>query len=188
MATALLGRGPQRLVAFCRVAFPLLTGVLACFCVYVLSLAGVTFNLANRDKEVEVMFYKRTLERFALLEATQGRFEKLLDLAHESKSAKVVKVADPSGFNDAEVRDRTSLLVKEIPKAPDLAMKRQLLATLALFKDRIAKDTYLDRKIVQSAMDAGAPPAASHIESLDWIAANLHHDGWDPLPLYKVTE
>jgi hypothetical protein len=100
---------------------------------------------------------------------------------------KTVEVQSASDFNDAEARERISLLIGALPKTADAAMKRRVLATLSLFRQRIRKDSYAARDVPRYASEVGAPPLKSHLEVLDWIATNLNKDGWEPLPLFKVT-
>lgn len=182
-AVALLRRGRVGLVRACLTALPLMAGSVACVSIYLLCSAGVAYKIASGAQLGETAVYKRTLERFALLEAAQGRLEKL----REMRDMKMVEVRSVSEFSDAEARERISSLITALPRVNDTAIKRRILATLSLFRERIRRDSYAARDVPQHAAEAGAPTTKSHAEALDWIAANLQKDGWDPVPLFKLS-
>jgi hypothetical protein len=187
LVVALLGRVPARLIAGSRRALGLLAGFVACLALYLLSSAGVAFKLASLDQRREIKIYTQTLEQFALLEATQGRYAKLHETFIKTRDLKMVEVRDVSGFNDAEARERITILIDSLPKATDITMKRRILATLCLFRGRIRQDWYEARYLLPHATEAGAPPTNSHVETLQWIATHLNRDGWEPLPLFKFS-
>jgi hypothetical protein len=70
---------------------------------------------------------------------------------------------------------------------PNVATKKRILATLCLFRGRIPKDSYEARVVPLQAAEAGAPSMNSHVEALEWISNTLNKDGWDPLPLFKLS-
>lgn len=187
LVIALLGRGPARLVATSQMALAILSGLVACISLYLLSSAGVAFKLAGGDQRAETKFYKQTLEQFALLEAAQGRYDKLRETFLKRRDMKMVEARSASEFSDAEARERISTLIGALPKATDTAMKRRILATLCLFRERIRKDSYEARDLPRHATEAGAPSINSHVETLHWIATNLNKDGWEPLPLFRLS-
>lgn len=187
LVVALLGRGPASLTAASRRALALLAGFVACLALYLLSSAGVAFKFASLDQTRETNIYKQTLDQFSLLEAAQGRYAKLHETFLKTRDLKMVEVRDVSGFNDAEARKRITTLIDSLPKATDITMKRHILATLCLFRDRIRQDSYEARDLLPHAIEAGAPSTNSHVETLQWIAAHLNQDGWEPLPLFKFS-
>lgn len=187
LVVALLGRGPARLIAASRRALALLAGFVACLSLYLLSSAGVAFKLASLDQTRETKIYKQTLDQFALLEAAQGRYAKLHETFLKTRDLKMVEVRGAADFNNAEARERITILIDSLPKATDTAMKRRILATLCLFRDRIRQDWYEARYLLPHATEAGAPLTNSHVETLQWIAAHLNQDGWEPLPLFKFS-
>jgi hypothetical protein len=73
-------------VSFCCRALALLAGVVACLAIYLLCSGGVAYKLATRDQLGETKFYKRTLEQFALLEAAQGRYDKVKDVFRRAET------------------------------------------------------------------------------------------------------
>jgi hypothetical protein len=187
LIAALLGRGPARLVATARMALAILAGLVACISLYLLGSAGVAFKLASGDQMAETKFYKRTLDQFALLEAAQGRYDKLRETFLKTRDMKMVEARSAAEFSDAEARERVSTLIDALPKATDTAMKRRILATLCLFRERIRKESYEARDLPRHATKVGAPSTTSHVETLQWIATNLNKDGWEPLPLFKFS-
>ncbi len=187
LVVALLGRGPARLIAVSQRALAVLSGFVACLSLYLLSSAGVAFKLASLDQMRETKIYKQTLDQFALLEAAQGRYAKLHETFLKTHDLKMIEVRSASDFNNAEARERISALIDSLPKATDTAMKRRILATLSLFRERIRPDSYEARDLLTHATEAAAPSTNSHIETLEWIAANLNQDGWEPLPLFKFS-
>lgn len=187
LGVALLRRGSPRFVSICGAALPRLAGVVACFAIYLLGSGGVAWKLASLDQYRETRFYRQTLEQFALLEAAQGRYEKLREDFQEFRNMKMVEVRSPADFNDVEANDRISSLIAALPKSTDPATKRRILATLSLFRQRIHKNSYPARDVPRHAIEAGAPPMNSHVEAFDWIASSLNKDGWDPLPLFKLS-
>jgi hypothetical protein len=184
---ALLRRKLPRIAAVCQTALSVLAGVVASLSIYVLGSGGIAYKLASDDQALEIKFYKKTLEEFALLEAAEGRFEKLVESVKRSRGLKMLEVKSASQFNNAEARERISSLVAALAKTTDIETKRRILATLSLFRDRVRTDSYQGREILPHATEAGAPPSKSHMETLEWIAANLNKDGWDPLPLFKLS-
>lgn len=187
LIVALLGRGPARLVAISRRALAMLSVFVACLSLYLLSSAGVAYKLASLDQMAETKFYKQTLEQFALLEAAQGRYNQLRETLLKTRDLEMVEVPGASSFNAAEARERISTLIEALPKATDTAMKRRILATLCLFRDRVGKYSDEARDLPRHATEAGAPPTKSPAETLEWIAAHLNQDGWEPLPLFKFS-
>jgi hypothetical protein len=183
LVAALFRRRLPRLAAACQTGLRLLAGVVAGLSIYLLGSGGVAYKLASTDQLREIMSYKRTFEEFALLEAAEGRFEKLA--SRRSQGLKMVEVRSVSQFDNTEARERISSLMSALRKTTDTESKRRILATLSLFRDRAPKDSYYWRDVVSDATAAGAPPSESHVETFDWIAANLNKDGWDPLPLFK---
>lgn len=187
LVVALLRRGPARLVSFCQNALPLLAGFSTCLAIYLLSSGGGACKLAIGDQMRETTFYKRTLEQFALLETAQGRLEKLREGLRKDRSLKAITVSSVSEFSDTEARERISSLMEILPKITDPATKRQILATLCLFRKQINTISYVVRELPRYATEAGAPPTNTPAETLDWIANNLHKDGWEPGPLIKLN-
>ena len=186
LVIALLGRRHDRLVASSRKALAILSGLVACLSLYLLSSACVTYKLASVRQMAETSLYKRALDQLALLEAVQGRYDKLRETFLKTGGLNVVEAKDASEFKDAEARERVSILMGVLPQANDIAMKKQILATLSLFRERIGKDDYEARSLLSHATEAGAPSSNSHVETLEWIATNLNKDGWQPLPLFKL--
>lgn len=186
LVLAWLGRGPARLVIAARTALALLSGLVAGLALYLLGSGGVAYKLASIDQVRETKFYKQTLDQFALLEAAQGRYDELREAFLKTRDLKMVEVRSASEFSDEEARDRVSRLMGALSKATDPAMKRRLLATLCLFRERIRRDSYEARDLPRHALEAGAPATRSHVETLEWIAANLNKDGWEPIPLFKL--
>jgi hypothetical protein len=184
---ALLGRGPARLVASSRMALAILSGLVACLSLYLLSSAGVAYKVASSDQMAEVKLYKGRLDQFVLLEAAHGRYDKLRESFLKTRDFKLVEAQKASEFNDAEARKRVFTLIGVLAQADDIAMKKRILATLGLFRERVRKDDYEARYLLSHATEAGAPSSNSHVETLQWIAANLNKDGWDPLPLFKLS-
>jgi hypothetical protein len=187
LVVALLGRGPARLIAVSRRALALLAGIVACLALYLLSSAGVAFKFASFDQRREMKIYTQALEQFALLEAAQGRYAEFHETFLKTRGLKMVEVRGAADFNNTEARERISLLIDSLPKATDTAMKRRILATLCLFRERIRPDEYEARGLLPHATEAGAPFTNSHIETLQWIAVHLNQDGWEPLPLFKFS-
>ena len=168
-------------------ALAILSGLVACISLYLLSSAGAAYKFGSNDKMAEIEFYKRMLNQFALLEAAEGRYDKLRETFLKTRDMKMVEVRSASEFNDAEAREQVSRLIGALPKATNTAMKRRILATLCLFPERIRKDSDEARDLPRHATEAGAPSTNSHVETLQWVARNLNKDGWDPLPLFKLS-
>jgi hypothetical protein len=183
---ALLRRKLPRTAAACQTALSVLAGVVASLSIYLLGSGGIAQKLASGGQYSEIKFYKRTLEEFALLEAAEGRFKEFVESAKRSPELKMVEVKSASQFNNAEARERISRLIAALPKATNIESKRRILATLSLFRNRLPPGAPYWPDIVPHAVEAGAPPSNSHAETLEWIAANLNKDGWDPLPLFKL--
>jgi hypothetical protein len=161
-----------------------LAGALAILSIYLLSCGGIAYKLAGGGQMRETRFYKAALDEFALLEAAQGRYEKLQDAFRKSQGMKMVEVRNVSEFSREEAIDRINALIRTLSTVNDPASKRQILATLALFRDRVLD--YPAREVPRHAVEAGAPPTKSPKEALEWVAANLNKDGWEPLPLFKL--
>ena len=187
LVVALLGRGPARWIAISRRVLAVLAGFVACLALYLLSSAGVAFKLASLDQMRETRFYKQSLEQFVLLEAAEGRFGKLRETFLKTRDIKMVEVRGASDFNNAEARERVSTLLDSLPRATDGAIKRRILATLCLFRERIRVDSSEARYLSLQATEAGAPSTQTHTEALQWIADHLNYDGWEPLPLFKLS-
>lgn len=183
---ALLGRKMLRMSAFARPALTTLAVTVSCLTIYLLGSGGLAYKLASSDQLREIKFYKRTLEDFALLESAAGRFNQVNEAFKKNRDLKMVEVKGASDFNDSEARERINSLVAALPKVKDAAMKKRLLATLSLFRDRVRKDLYSARDIPRHAHEVGAPPMESHAEALEWISSNLNKDGWEPIPLFKL--
>lgn len=182
----LIGRGPARLVTACRTALAILSGLVACLSLYLLSSGGVGYKIASGYQLIETQFYKRTLDEFAILETAEGRFKNALDTVQGTRGM-TFKARNASEFNDIEARERVSSLIRLLPKATDATTKRRILATLCLFRERIRTDSYEARDVARHATEAGAPETKSQTEALQWIAENLNQDGWEPLPLFKLS-
>ena len=181
---SLLRRGPARFVAGCQAALPLLAGFTACLAFYLLASGGLAMKLAMGDQMSAVNSYKRTLAEYALLDQAEGKLEKHRVGQLLFGKMKPVKVRSVSEFTNAEARERVASLVAILPEASDAQQKRQILATICLFRERGISD-YQVKNLPRYATEAGAPQTESAAEALKWIAANLHKDGWEPLPLYK---
>lgn len=183
LVVALLPRGPVQLITVSRVALPWLAWLIAIIAIYFLSSAGVACKLAIGAQYSENSIYRHTLEQFALLEAAQGRLAKL----REMRDIKVTEVRGISEFDETEARERVATLISALSQTNDPATRRRILATLAIFRERIAKNPYGARDVPRYAAEAGAPAAKSPEETLNWIAANLQKDGWEPVPLFKLS-
>lgn len=185
VSTFLRQRFPQ-FAAFSQSAFYILGILAACLSIYLLGSAGLAFKLTSSDQFRETRFYKRALDDFALLESAEGRFEELNEKFRNIPELKITKVESPAEFNAAETRQQIKLLVETLPKVKDPAAKKRLLATISLFRSHILNSSFAARDIPKHAVEAGVPESKLTSEMLEWIAANLNKDGWEPIPLYKL--
>ncbi len=188
LIVALIGKGPKQLVRFCREAFPVFCILIACFSIYLGMVAGVASVLAADDLRVKASFQRRTLEQFALLEAAENRYEKVREALNHRSLLRVVEVGSVSDFDNVEARERIRLLVSALSQTTEIHMQRRILASLVLFRDRIPDDVSYLRDLPETAEKAGAPSLDSQAEVLDWLADNINHDGWEPIPLFKLEE
>jgi hypothetical protein len=187
IAGALIRRVPPKLAAVSRRALAVLTGLVTLIALYLLCMGGVALKVAVAHQMSEITFYRRTLQQFALLEAAEGRYLKVLASMRAEQRMKLVEVHSVNDFSDDEARERVSDLLITLAKTKDVAVSRRGLATLALFRSRVSGTPVLIRDVPRYAEAAGAPAGQSPQECLEWVAANSNKDGWEPLPLFKLT-
>jgi len=188
LLVALVGKGPARLLSACRVVLAMLAGAVSILSAYLLCSGGLGMKVANTAELGRIHAYEITLNHFVLLEATQGRYEKVLAdfKTLQVQGAKMVEAHSASEFDDEDARIRIGAIISLLSTTSDPAGKKQLLASLSLFRDRVPASKGED--VLRFAVEAGAPPAKSYAVALDWIAANLNKDGWEPFPLFKISQ
>ena len=187
VAGALIRRVPPKVAVVSRRALAVFTALVTLLTLYLLCMGGVALKVAAADQMSEVTYYRRTLQQFALQEAAEGRYQKVLASLREEQRLKFVEVRSASDFSDDEARERVSDLLATLAKTKDVAVSRRGLATLALFRDRMSNRPSLIREVPRYLEQAGAPAGKSPKECLEWIATNLNKDGWEPLPLFKFS-
>ena len=186
LIVALVGKGPALLVSGFREALGFLALAVSVLVAYMLLSGSVGPVIAAQDQTHEIHAYKLALDHFGLLEETQGRFDKIFEEFRKSQGAKIVEVPSVSDLDDADIRARIPALLSILAEETDPAAKKRLLATLYLFRGLLRPDE--TRDVPRYAVEAGAPTTNSPADTFQWIAANLNKDGWDPLPLFKISE
>lgn len=187
LAGALFRRVPPKLAVVSRRALAVLTSMVTLVALYLLCMGALALKVGMADQSNEVTFYRRTLQQFALLESAEGRYAQLRANFRAYQSLELVEVSSVSDFSEDETRERVGDLVGALAKTDNVAASRRGLATLALFRMRVADRPWLIKDVPRYAEKAGAPAGKSPQECLEWIAAKLNEDGWEPLPLFKFT-
>jgi hypothetical protein len=187
LVVALINRGPAIFLLCCRGLLYFLGTATPIVALYALVAGGVVGRLALVRREMEVTFYKRSLDHFALLETAQGRFEKLRNEFETNQRLTPIEIKSVKEFTDSEAREKISEMITVSSKTEDIQVKRRMLATLALFCERILPNSTAAKAIPKLAAEAGTPILATHMDALAWIAENKDKDGWEPLPLFRLT-
>ena len=184
---ALFVPGPPRLIANCRKAFGILTGVIVCLSLYLLGSAGVGSLQAYSGQRRETREYRETLQEFALLEAAQGRYEQIRESWRKTSNVKAVEVKSVSEFTKREAIERVASMMRALRRANDVPSRRRILASLSLFRDWCRDNSKDADDIARIVSEAGGPSGDSGAKALEWVAQNLGKDGWEPLPLIKLV-
>lgn len=185
---ALLHPKHARLTSLARTGLAVLTGAVTLLALYLLVAGYVAMMMATTAQTRELNFYRRELEEFALLEAAEGRLEQIRQWSKERQGLKLVEMKSAAEFNEDEAWERISELLRAVAKSKNPAVSKRGLATVALFRERIIARPHVFAEVPRLATQAGAPVSKSAAESLEWIAAQAGKNGWEPLPLFKLTK
>ncbi|HEV7402045.1 MAG TPA: hypothetical protein VGO11_03930 [Chthoniobacteraceae bacterium] len=184
---ALFHRRHTGMIKVFRAGLAILTGAVTLLVLYLLCAGYVATLMATQQQTNELTLYRMTFEGFALLDLAEGRIEQLQARLAKRKGLRMVEVKSASEFNEDEAKERVWNLLAVLARSDDTRISKRGLATLALFRPLATARPSLFDEVPRLAVKAGAPPGQSLQECLEWMAANSNKDGWEPLPLFKLT-
>jgi len=153
---------------------------------YLFACAGVGMRQATIDGMRMRQIYEQTLADFVLLEAAQDRYAQVKDQIEKSKKLILVEIKSVEEFSGPEILSNISRLIAMAETCPNPAVRRRVLATLALFRGKIRRGTNEARNIPKIASELGAPQTKDAVDALEWVSQNFNKGGWEPLPLLSL--
>jgi len=174
-----------------------LAGIAVIFA-FLLGSASVTVNILGAQQPMfETLFYKRALQRFAILEATQGRFEKFQESMRRNDRIEYRTVSRLSEMPDQSRRERIKELLVTIKEHPTPVIQKATLATLSdiEFTDRVYPGTsrhFLSSDERQLLLETAALLAGRQFktleEAMNWVKEQPESDGWKRIPCFFMVE
>lgn len=153
---------------------------------YMLTSAGIGMRMASIDAMRMRRIYEQALTDFALLESAQNRYDQIKSDMELSENLQFVAVKSVDEFTYQEASHQVTRLIGLLGESSNPAVRRRLLATLAVLRGKMKRGDRESRDIPRIASELGAPQTNDAVDALEWIAQTLNKDGWEPLPLLKV--
>jgi hypothetical protein len=154
---------------------------------YVVAAASFGAFQVNRLQEEKLAVFEDTLKRFALLENAAGRWDKFISEVEAFQQLRLVNTRPVEEWSDYEVQEELEFLTRLFSE-PSAEIQRMGLATMALFKERVAgnpKLTYTLRGLPSVASRLGLGSFNDPTSVLETVAAKNKEKEWRPLPLVR---
>jgi hypothetical protein len=182
--TALFSKN-LRQIASATLAFCGLATALCALYALVASGAALTVSFSNAmTKEAS---YKKTLEEFAILQAAEGRFEKLRDSVESARSMRFVEVGNITELSKEDQQTRLMALMSLLRGDASPATKKMALASTIQFREQIQRSRLLYAEpVLKAASELGVPQTADVQSFYAWLEPMMGKDGWNPAPMFRI--
>jgi hypothetical protein len=136
-------------------------------------------------ESLRIHIYETALEEFSLKEAAEGRFaqvqKNLADLHH----MKPVEVKSASVLSPSDQKSRVIQMAKMLQTPASPEMKKQILATLYLFRTSIEKNSRIEDVILTAAKEQTGREFPDTNAFYTWLQPSIGKENWTPLPIYR---